>query len=146
MSSNNLFFYKGEGKIEGQQLALTSERTVVIRNEGSELVVEDIKNIEINHMYGNRVKIKIGPKVTYFPLNKKIAVNDTEGKIVINIVRTDEEMKEFETMADAQVAKGLVEYIHEHAPNLYAKESLSQKTLSELKEIKDQMDDLANMY
>jgi hypothetical protein len=55
-------------------------------------------------------------------------------------------MKEFETMADAQVAKGLVEYIHEHVPNLYTTESLSQKTLAELKEIKEQMDDLANMY
>ncbi|MHB1394751.1 MAG: hypothetical protein ACYCYE_17130 [Clostridia bacterium] len=146
MSSNNLFFYKGEGKIDNQQLALTSERTVVIRNEGSELVVDDIRNIEINHMYGNRVKIKIGPKVTYYPLNKKIAVNDTEGKIIINIVRTEEEMKEYETMADSQIAKGLIDYIHEHAPNLYAKESLNQKTLSELKEIKEQMDDLANMY
>ena len=146
MSSNNLFFYKGEGKIDNQQLALTSERTVVIRNEGSELVVDDIRNIEINHMYGNRVKIKIGPKVTYYPLNKKIAVNDTEGKIIINIVRTEEEMKEYETMADAQISKGLIDYIHEHAPNLYAKESLNQKTLRELKEIKEQMDDLANMY
>ncbi len=146
MSSNNLFFYKGEGKIEGQQLALTSERTVVIRNEGSELVVDGIWNVEISHMYGNRVKIKIGPNVTYYPLNKKIAVNDTEGKIVISIVGTDDEMAEYETMADAQVAKGLIEYIHEHAPNLYAVESLSKKTLSELKEIKDQMDELANMY
>lgn len=146
MSSNNLFFYKGEGKIEGQQLALTRERTVVIRNEGSEVVVDDIWNVEISQMHGNRVKIKIGPKVTYYPLNKKIAVNDTEGKIIINIVPTDEEMVEFETMADAQVAKSLVEYIHENAPNLYTKESLNQKTLGELKVIKEQMDDLANMY
>ncbi|HYF83780.1 MAG TPA: hypothetical protein VEB00_12215 [Clostridia bacterium] len=146
MSSNNLFFYKGEGKIEGQQLALTSERTVIIRNEGSEVVVDDIWNVEISHMYGNRVKIKIGPKVTYYPLNKKIAVNDTEGKIIINIVNTDEEIAEYETMADSQMAKGLVDYIHEHAPNLYAKESLNQKTLNQLKEIKEQMDDLANMY
>lgn len=146
MSNNNLFFYKGEGKIENQQLALTSDRTVVIRNEGSELVVDDIRNIEISHMYGNRVKIKIGPKVTYYPLNKKIAVNDTEGKIIINIVRTEEEIKEFETMADAQMAKGLKDYIHEHIPNLYTKESLNEKNLSELKEIKEKMDDLANNY
>ena len=146
MSTNNLFFYKGEGKIDNQQFALNSERTVVIRNEGSELAVDDIRNVEISHMYGNRVKIKIGPKVTYYPLNKKIAVNDTEGKIIISIVRTDEEMVEFETMADSQMAKGLIDYIHEHVPNLYEKESLSQKTLKELKEIKEQMDDLANMY
>ncbi len=146
MSSNNLFFYKGEGKIDNQQLALTNERTVVIRNEGSELVVDDIRNIEISHLYGNRVKIKIGPKVTYYPLNKKIAVNDTEGKIIINIVSTEEEMAEYETMADSQMAKGLIDYIHENVPNLYTKESLSQKTLKELKEIKEQMDDLANMY
>jgi hypothetical protein len=146
MSNNNLFFYKGEGKIDNQQLALTSDRTVAIRNEGSELLVDDIRNIEISHMYGNRVKIKIGPKVTYYPLNKKIAVNDTEGKIIINIVSTVEEMAEYETMADGQIAKGLIDYIHEHAPNLYTKESLNQRTLSQLKEIKEQMDDLANMY
>lgn len=146
MSSNNLFFYKGEGKIESQRLALTSERTVVIRNEGSELVVDGIRNIEISHMYANSVKIKIGPKVTYYPLNKKIAVTDTDGKIIISIVRTDEEMKEFETMADAQEAKGLMDYIHEHVPNLYTKEGLDQKNLSELKEIKEKMDDLANSY
>ncbi len=126
MSSNNLFFYKGEGKIDNQQLALTNERTVVIRNEGSELVVDDIRNIEISHLYGNRVKIKIGPKVTYYPLNKKIAVNDTEGKIIINIVSTEEEMAEYETMADSQMAKGLIDYIHENVPNLYTKESLKR--------------------
>lgn len=144
--TNNLFYYKGEGRIESQHLALTGERTVVIRNEGSELVVEDIRNIEISHMYGNRVKIRIGPKVTYYPLNKKIAVNDTEGKIIINIVRTDEEILEYETMAQAQMAKGIIDYIHEHAPNLYTRESLRQKNLSELMEIKAQMDELANMY
>jgi len=146
MSNNNLFFYKGEGKIDSQQLALTGERTVVIRNEGSELVVDDIRNIEISHMYGNRIKIKIGPKVTYYPLNKKIAVNDTEGIITINIVGTEEEIMEYETMADAQVAKGLKDYIHEHVPNLYSMESLNEKNLSELKQIKEQMDDLANSY
>lgn len=146
MSNNNLFFYKGEGKIESRQLALTSERTVVITNEGSELVVDDIKDIEISHMYGNSLKIKIGPKVTYYPLNKKIAVNDTDGKIVINIVRTNEEMKEYETMADEQLANSLRDYIHEHVPNLYTIESLSKKDLSELKKIKEKMDDLANCY
>lgn len=146
MSNNNLFFYKGEGTIEKQQFALTGDRTVVIKNEGSELVVDDIRNIEISHMYGNRVKLKIGPKVTYYPLNKKIAVNDNEGKIVISIVRSDEEIQEYESMADAQLAKGIMDYIHEHLPNLYTRESLSQKTLTELKEIKEKMDDLANMY
>lgn len=146
MINNNLFFYKGEGKIESQQIALTGERTVVIRNEGSELVVDDIRNIEISHMYGNMVKIKIGPKVTYYPLNKKVAVNDTEGKIIINILRTEEEIKEYETMVDAQIARGLKDYIHEHVPNLYSYESLNSKNLSELKEIKEKMDDLANSY
>jgi len=146
MSNNNLFYYKGEGKIESQHLALTSDRTVVIRNEGSELVVDGIRNIEISHMYANSVKIKIGPKVTYYPLNKKIAVNDSDGKIIINIVRTDEEMKEFEGMADNQMAKSLREYIHEHIPNLYTKDALSKKDLGELKDIKETMDDLANNY
>ena len=146
MSNNILFFYKGEGKIDSQQLALTGERTVVIRNAGCELVVDDIRNIEISHLYGNRVKIKIGPKVTYYPLNKKVAVNDTEGKIIINIVSTEQEINEYETMADSQIAEGLIDYIHENVPNLYTKEGLTQKTLSELKEIKEQMEDLANMY
>lgn len=146
MTGNNLFFYKGEGKIESQQLALTSERTVVIRNEGSELVVDDIRNIEISHMYSNKVKIKIGPKVTYYPLNKKIAVNDDDGKIIINIVSTEEEMNEFVEMADAQVAESLRAYIHEHVPNLFSAEALNDKSLSELKEIKEKMDDLANSY
>lgn len=146
MSNKVLFFYKGEGKIDNQQLALTGERTVVIRNAGCELVVDDIRNIEISHLYGNRVKIKIGPKVTYYPLNKKVAVNDTEGKIIINIVSTEEEINEYETMADSQIAEGLIDYIHENVPNLYTKENLNKKTLRELKEIKDQMEDLANMY
>ncbi|HWR62539.1 MAG TPA: hypothetical protein VN580_13050 [Clostridia bacterium] len=146
MSSTNLFFYKGEGKIESRQLALTGERTVVIMNEGSELVVDEIRNIEISHMYANKVKIKIGPKVTYYPLNKKIAVNEVDGRIIINIVSTEEEMKEFEVMADAQLAKSLRDYIHEHVPNLFSIEALSDKSLSELKEIKEKMDDLANSY
>lgn len=146
MSSTNLFFYKGEGKIESRQLALTDERSVVIMNEGSELVVDEIRNIEISHMYANKMKIKIGPKVTYYPLNKKIAVNEVDGRIIINIVSTEEEMKEFEVMADAQLAKSLRDYIHEHVPNLFSIEALSDKSLSELKEIKERMDDLANSY
>jgi len=146
MSSTNLFFYKGEGKIESRQLALTEERTVVIMNEGSELVVDDIRNIEISHMYANKVKIKIGPKVTYYPLNKKIAVNEVDGRIIINIVSTEEEMKEFEVMADAQMAKSLRDYIHEHVPNLFSAEALEDKSLGELKDIKEKMDDLANSY
>lgn len=144
--SNNLFYYKGEGKIESRQLALTGEKTVVIMNEGSELVVDDIKSIEISHMYGNKVKIKIGPKVTYYPLNKKFAVSEVDSRIIINIVSTEEEMKEFEVMADEQLAKSLRDYIHEHVPNLYTKEGLGGKNLSELREIKEKMDDLANSY
>ncbi len=146
MSNNNLFYYKGEGKIESRQLALTGEKTVVIMNEGSELVVDDIKSIEISHMYGNKVKIKIGPKVTYYPLNKKFAVSEVDSRIIINIVSTEEEMKEFEVMADAQLAKSLRDYIHEHVPNLYTIEGLSGKNLSELRDIKEKMDDLANNY
>jgi hypothetical protein len=146
MSSNNLFFYKGEGRIENRQLALVGEKTVAIMNEGSELVVDDIRNIEISHMHGNKVKIKIGPKVTYYPLNKKFAINEIEGRIIINIVSTEEEMKEFEVMADAQLAKSLRDYIHEHVPNLFTIEALSQKSLNELREIKEKMDDLANSY
>ena len=146
MSSNNLFFYKGEGKIEGQHLALNGEKTVVIMNEGSELVVDDVRNIEISHMHGNRVKIKIGNKVDYYPLDKKIAVNDIDGKILIRIVRTDEEMKEFEAMADDQLAQNIRHYIHENVPNLFTADDLNKKNLGELKDIKEKMEELANSY
>lgn len=146
MSSSNLFFYKGEGKIEGRQLALNSEKTVVIMNEGSELVVDDVRDIEISQMHGNRVKIKIGTKVTYYPLDKKIAVNDIDGKILIRIVRTDEEMKEFEAMADEQLAQNIRHYIHENVPNLFTVDDLNSKSLGELKDIKEKLEELANSY
>ncbi len=146
MISNNLFFYKGEGRIENRQFALTGEKTVAIMNEGSELVVDDIRNIEISQTHENKVKIKIGPKVTYYPLNKKFAISEVGGRIIINIVSTEEEMKEFEVMADSQLAKSLRNYIHEHVPNLYSIEALNQKSLDELREIKENMDDLANNY
>ncbi|KUO73797.1 MAG: hypothetical protein APF77_17080 [Clostridia bacterium BRH_c25] len=146
MSNNNLFFYKGEGKIESQQLALSSERTVIIRDACSELVIDGIRNIEISHKFGNRLRLKIGPKISFYPLNKKIAINDTEGSIIITIIDTEEQLREFETIADEQTAKALKDYIHENVPNLYTKESLNQKNLNELREIKENMDDLANSY
>lgn len=146
MGNKNLFFYKGEGKIESRQLALNSERTVVIRDACCELVAEGIRNIEISHISDSRIKIKIGPRLSFYPLNKKIAINDYEGDIVITIIDNDEQMKEFELITDKQAAKALKDYIHEHLPNLYTRESLDSKDLNELREIKEKMDELANSY
>lgn len=142
----NLYFYNGEGKCKNQQIALNNPKTVLIKDVNSEFIVEDIKNIEVRCCDEYRSKIKLDHKITYYSHNKKIAITEKDSFIAIQVVNNEEQLKAFEAMVLAQEAQALIDYILENAPELYTKEKLSQKTLDELKQIKEELDDLANMY
>lgn len=144
--SKNLYFYNGEGKCKNQQIALNNPKTVLIKDSNSEFIVEDIKGIEVRCCDERRTKIKLDYKITFYSDNKKIAITDKEGYIIIQVVDSEEQLKEFASMVMEQEAHGLIDYILDNAPELYTEEKLSQKTLEELKQIKEELDDLANSY
>ncbi len=142
----NLYFYNGEGKCKNQQIALNNPKTVLIKDVNSEFIVEDIKNIEVRCCDEYRSKIKLDHKTTYYSHNKKIAITEKETFIAIQVVNNEDQLREFESMVIAQEAHGLVDYILDNAPELYTQEKLAEKTLEELKLIKEELDDLANSY
>lgn len=146
MKSKNLFFYEGDDAIHCKQIALRSERTVIVKDADSRFIVEHVKDIEINSRDNAGVTIKLRPDALFYTVNKKIAINDNGENITIEVINSEESMNELKEMVNEQEAQGLINYITENVPDLYTSEKLHQKTLTELKEIKESMEDWANSY
>ncbi len=146
MNRKNLFFYNGEGIFEKKQIVFNSPKKVMFYENDSDLFLENIKSIEIEPVEGNKIKIKIGPNAVFHTKNRKVVVNIIDDDISIEIICTDERLKECVDMVHAQESKALADYIIENAPNVFHKEKLDQLSLSELKEIRENLDDLANCY
>jgi predicted DNA-binding antitoxin AbrB/MazE fold protein len=146
MKSKNLFFYEGDDAIHCKQIALSGERTVIVKDANSKFIVEHVKDIEINSRDNDGVTIKLKPHALFYTVNKKIAINDNGENIAVEVINSEEFMNELKEMEDKQEAQGLINYITEHVPDLYTKEKLHQKTLMELRKIKESMEDWANSY
>ena len=146
MSRKNLFFYNGEGIFNKNQIVFNSAKKVMFYENDSALFLENISNIEIQSIEENKIEIKIGPNVVFHTKNRKIVVNSVDEDISIEIIGTDEKLKECMSMVNAQESNGLINYIVENAPNIFHKENLDQLTLCQLKEIREVLDDLANCY
>jgi hypothetical protein len=146
MRSNNLFFHCGEGFLESQQIVLGNEGTVTVIDAENEFVVQNVKKIDIKSIEHGKVKISLGPQVTFVSANQRIVINETKDKVYIEMLNTEEQLSKYMNIVDAQKARGLIDYILEYAPDMYSKENLQGQSLQELVRLKQSMDDLANCY
>ncbi|MGE5632443.1 MAG: hypothetical protein ACM3TR_15325 [Caulobacteraceae bacterium] len=145
MKNNNLFFYDGVGTSSSKQIALNHERMVIVKDANSKFTVGNIKSIGIECEAAG-ISIKLGSEAIFFSANKKIVINDNGENIVIEVIHNEERLSECKEMINAQEVQGLIDYIEKYIPDLFTREKLQQKTLSELKQIKESMDELANSY
>jgi tryptophan synthase beta subunit len=146
MRSNNLFFHCGEGFLENQQIFLSNEGTVTVIDGENEFVVQNVRKIDIKSIEQGKVKISLGPQVTFVSSNRRIVINDVKDKVFIEMLNTEEQLTKYMDIVDAQKARGLIDYIVEYAPGMYSLESLQAQSLKELVILKESMDDLANCY
>lgn len=146
MGSNNLFFYCGDGLLENQQIVLNNEKTVSVLDGQNEVVIQNVKKIEIKSVEHGKIRISLGPQVTFVSANKKVVINETKDGISVEMLNTEEQMSKYTKQVNAQRAQGLIDYILEYAPDLYSLENLRGQSLEDLKKVKESMDDLANCY
>jgi len=146
MRSNNLFFYCGDGLMENQQIVLNNERTVAVIDGASEFEIQNVKKIEIKSIEHGKIKICLGPQVSFVSNNKKIVINESKDKICVEMLNSEEQLSKYVKLVNAQRAQGLIDYILEYAPDLYTAENLQAQSLEELSKLKESMDDLANCY
>jgi tetrahydromethanopterin S-methyltransferase subunit B len=146
MRNNNLYFNSGESKIENQQIVLNGPRTVSVVDGGNEFVIENVKKIEIKVAEHNKVKISLGPQVTFISDNKKIVINEEKDKIFIEMLNSEEQLSKYTNVVNNQEANGLIDYIREYAPDLYTLDALKLQPIEVLRKLKESMDDLANCY
>lgn len=144
--SNNLFFHNGQGIFEDRQVMFNGEKKVIVRDACSEVEIRDVKTIKVKYNVDNSITIEIGSNAVFHSRNKRIVVNDNKDNIIIEILDTHEQVKKYQQMVDEQEARGLINYIHENAPDLYESKKLEQMSLDELKKIKEGLDELANSY
>jgi hypothetical protein len=146
MRSNNLFFHCGEGFLESQQIFLNNEGTVTVIDAENEFVVQNVKKIDIKSIENGKVKISLGPQVTFISSNQRIVINETKDKVCFEMLNSDEQVSKYMNIVDAQKARGLIDYVLEHTPDMYSRENLQTRSLQELIKIKQSMDDMANCY
>ena len=146
MKSNNLFFYCGEGFLDNQQIVLNSERAVTVIDGENEFQVQNVRKIEVKSGEQNKIKITLGPQVTFVSSNTKVVINEAQNGITIEMLKSQEQFSKYLRMVHAQEAQGLINYIMEYAPGLYTTEKLYSQPLEELRKLKESMDDLANCY
>jgi hypothetical protein len=144
--SNNLFFHCGKGFLESQQIFLNNEGTVTVIDAENEFVVQNVKKIDIKSIENGKVKISLGPQVTFISSNQRIVINETKDKVCIEMLNSDEQVSKYMNIVDAQKAQGLIDYVLEHTPDMYSRENLQAQSLQELIKIKQSMDDMANCY
>jgi len=146
LRNNNLFFHCGEGFLESQQIFLNNEGTVTVMDGENEFVVQNVRKIDIKSIEQGKVKINLGPHVTFISSNKRIVINETKDKVCVEMLNSEEQLSKYMNIVDAQKARGLIDYILAYAPDMYSKESLQAQSLHELVKLKESMDDLANCY
>ena len=146
MRSNNLFFHCGKGFLESQQIFLNNEGTVTVIDAENEFVVHNVKKIDIKSIENGKVKISLGPQVTFISSNQRIVINETKDKVCIEMLNSEEQLSKYMNIVDAQKARGLIDYILEHTPDMFSKENLQAQSLQELIKLKQSMDDMADCY
>lgn len=146
MKCNNLFFHNGESLLEKQQIMLDRESTVNVIDGHNEFTVHNVKKIEIKTIEHGKVKITLGQQVTFISPNGKIAINKVKDKVYIEMLNSEEQLAKYANIVNTQEAHGIIDYILEHTPDLYSIDTLSAKSLEELRKLKESMDDLANCY
>jgi hypothetical protein len=146
MRDNNLFFHRGEGLAENQQIVLNKESTVVVIDGNNEFVIHNVRKIEIKSSDGKNVKITLGPQVAFVSSNTKIAINEIKDKIYIEMLNSEEQLDKYTNVVNAQEARGIINYIMEYTPDQYSIEALLAQPLENLRKLKESMDDMANCY
>ncbi len=56
LSGNILFFYCGEGSMENQQIVLNNESTVTVVDGENELVIQNVRKIELKLSEHGKIK------------------------------------------------------------------------------------------
>lgn len=146
MRNSNLFFCSGDGKMENQQIVLNSECSVVVVDGDNEFLVENVKKIDVKTVENDKVKISLGPQVTFVSKNKKMVINQSQRNICIEMLSTEDQLEKYTQLVNTQEAYGLIDYIAENAPDLYSRDDLMKHSLEDLRKLKESMDDLANCY
>lgn len=132
--------------MESQQIFLNNEGTVIVIDAENEFEVHNVKKIDIKSIEHGKVKISLGPQVTFVSSNQRIVINEAKDKVCIEMLNSEEQLSKYMNIVDAQKARGLIDYILEYAPDMYSKENLQTQSLQELIRLKQSMDDLANCY
>jgi hypothetical protein len=146
MRSKNLYFNSGEGKLDNQQIVLSGARSVIFIDGSNEFQIDNVRKIEIKEIEHNKMKIKLDSNFTFISCNKNIAINEDDDIVFVEMLNTEEQLAKYTKIVNNQEAHGLIDYIKEHAPDLYSLEALMTKPLDELRKLKESMDDLANCY
>ena len=146
MRSNNLFFHCGEGFLESQQIFLNNEGTVTVIDAENEFIVHNVKKIDIKSIEKGKVKISLGPQVTFISSNQRIVINENKDSVCIEMLNSEEQLSKYMNIVDAQKARGLIDYVLEHTPDMYSRENLEGQSLQELIKLKQSMDDMADCY
>lgn len=132
--------------MENQQIVLNNECMVTVLDCSNEFMVQNVKKIEIKAAEQGKIKISLGPQVTFISANKKIVINEAKDCICIEMLNTEEQLSKYAKLVNAQEARGLIDYIREYAPDLFSLDNLQTQSLEDLRKLKESMDDLANCY
>ncbi len=146
MNNERLYIYDGSIIAHNHQLNLNTKKKVVVKDAGIEVCIDDVKSIEIETRHEDKITIYLSSRGNISFENKKIIIHDRESAVLIAVISSDEDMKEYNALIAKQSYYELIDYILQYTPNLYEKDKLELMTYEELQDIKEKVFELANSY